>query len=162
METVIAPNRRLLSLVFKGNPELIRAWEALFKVAGAIPELAKSLDVQRDELDGVKTKSEDTRIVVGVAAGAQHLGTFTGNTVPDDVTVKAAIQSLETKIDSAASSIASIQNNVTAILTALGISALDTDFGAFSGALLTDAQSAKSLFQEIETKIESEHPIPMP
>lgn len=38
--------------------------------------------------------------LVGNASGVQHLGTFTGTTIPDNSTVKAALQALETKAES--------------------------------------------------------------
>lgn len=40
--------------------------------------------------------------LTGVAAGSTDLGTFTGITIPDNVTIKAALQSLETSLEATA------------------------------------------------------------
>jgi hypothetical protein len=42
---------------------------------------------------------DDILTAIGVASEATHLGTFTGSTVPDSSTAKAAIQALETAVE---------------------------------------------------------------
>jgi hypothetical protein len=42
---------------------------------------------------------DDIITLSGVAEGAQHLGTFTGSTIADSVTIKAALQELETAVE---------------------------------------------------------------
>jgi hypothetical protein len=42
---------------------------------------------------------DDLVTLSGVADGAQNLGTFTGSTIPDNQTVKAAIQAVETSLE---------------------------------------------------------------
>lgn len=56
-------------------------------------------------LAGVMTASDKTslnaiRTLTGMPVGSLNLGTFTGNIIPDNVTIKAALQSLETELDS--------------------------------------------------------------
>jgi hypothetical protein len=75
-----------------------------------------TLDIQSDggtdvtipavttSLAGLATATDKTNIEAlitksGVAAGATNNGTFTGATIPDNVTVKAALQALETAVE---------------------------------------------------------------
>lgn len=56
-------------------------------------------------LAGLMTATDKTNFdvvddVLGVAAGSTNLGTFTGTTIADNTTVKAALQALETKAES--------------------------------------------------------------
>lgn len=50
----------------------------------------------------------------GVAAGEPDLGTFTGTTIPNDSTVKSALQALETAVEAGGSGITSLTGDVTA------------------------------------------------
>lgn len=60
-----------------------------------VPEDLTAAQMQADlSIDDLITLS-------GVAEGAADLGTFTGSTIPDSQTIKAALQSLETAVESA-------------------------------------------------------------
>lgn len=55
--------------------------------------------------DGVMSKEDKIKLdslvtLTGVAANSLHLGTFTGTTIPNNVTIKQALQSLETSLES--------------------------------------------------------------
>lgn len=56
---------------------------------------------QAVDLDALEQDVADLTTLSGVASNATTLGTFTGTTIPDSSTVKAAIQSLETALESA-------------------------------------------------------------
>ena len=60
--------------------------------SGRLTKIAQELDLDLSDLDGVVSLS-------GVAAGDTNLGTFTGDTITDNVTNKAALQELETAVE---------------------------------------------------------------
>ena len=103
-----------------------------------------SVEAAIAKLDGVND-NQDT--LLGTAQGATNLGTFTGATVPDNSTVKGAIQSLETSLEE-------IDQNVNDAITASGIAENATSYGTFTGSSLADSQTAKDLFQRIEVLLE--------
>lgn len=49
-------------------------------------------------------EATDVRTLTGTAVNAVNLGTFTGGTIPDNLTIKAALQSLETAVEAAGGS----------------------------------------------------------
>jgi Protein of unknown function (DUF2793) len=58
-----------------------------------------AIDEIEARLDTTETKIGNLITLSGVAANATSLGTFTGVTIPDNVTVKAALQALETEVE---------------------------------------------------------------
>lgn len=64
------------------------------------------------KLDGVND-NQDT--LLGTAQGATNLGTFTGTIIPDNSTVKAALQSLETEIENGGHTSASAITTITTV-----------------------------------------------
>lgn len=66
----------------------------------------------------------------------------------------AAVNGSITSADSVESAIQKLDGNQQDIQSSLGISQGAVDFGTFTGTLLADNQTAKQLFQAIETKIE--------
>jgi hypothetical protein len=54
---------------------------------------------QTVDLDALETDVADLTTLSGVASNSTTLGTFTGTTIPDSSTVKAALQSLETSLE---------------------------------------------------------------
>ena len=87
----------------------------------------------------------------GVAAASDNLGTFTGSTITDNVTVKAALQELETAVDSLGGGGGDTLSDVRSFV---GGSAGDTHLGTLSGNVITDGVSVKTALQEIEIRIE--------
>jgi len=61
---------------------------------------------------------DDLITLSGVADGAQHLGEFTGTTINDNVTIKAALQALETAVEGAGGSDTTL-DGVTAEITGM-------------------------------------------
>lgn len=57
------------------------------------------IDLSVSGISGLNTTVGHLNTLSGVAANADNLGTFTGTIVPDNTTIKNAIQSLETSID---------------------------------------------------------------
>lgn len=67
----------------------------LYKGTGAaVEEVASGASV-----DAASLHLDDLLTAVGIASEATHMGTFTGSTIPDNQTAKAAIQALETAVE---------------------------------------------------------------
>ena len=89
--------------------------------------------------------------LTGVATGSDHLGTFTGTTINDNVTIQAALQALETAVENAEETTA-----INSVYTgALGLTAGDGDFGTFTGSTIADNRKAKQALQDLETAVET-------
>jgi len=80
----------------------------------------------------------------GVAALSTNLGTFTGTLIPNSSTIKAALQALETPLDSALVDIADL-------VTLSGVGANSTDLGTFTGTIISDNSTIKTALQELES-----------
>jgi len=94
------------------------------------------------KLDGVNDNQDS---LLGTAQGAVNLGTFTGATIPDNSTVKAALQSLETAHEE-------VDQNVNDLITLSGVAENSTNLGAFASPgsfLLTATETIKSALQKL-------------
>ena len=91
----------------------------------------------------------------GVSAASDHLGTFTGSTISDNVTVKAAIQALETAVEAAEESQADL--DVDHLVTLSGVATASDHLGTFTGSTITDNQTIKAAIQLLETEIEQSY-----
>jgi hypothetical protein len=77
------------------------------KVKPAIDELDGRLDTAESSLSTAEGKVDDLITLSGVAANSEDLGTFTGTIIPDNTTVKPALQALETQSETTANSLGS-------------------------------------------------------
>lgn len=68
-------------------------------VQSALNELQGDIDALDTRLDAIEPDVADLITLSGVAANSTTLGTFTGAIIPDNSTIKAAIQALETEIE---------------------------------------------------------------
>jgi len=94
---------------------------------------------------------DDLQTLSGVAGGSTHLGTFTGSTIADNLTVKASLQALETAVENAEES-----TNISGIYTGiLGVSDGDANLGTFTGATISDNRDVKEALQDLETAVEA-------
>ncbi len=84
--------------------------------------------------------SANTAAVLGVSATDSNLGTFTGSAVADNITVKAALQAIATKIDAKQS--------------LLGVSTEVAHLGTFTGSTISDSANIKAALQSLETATE--------
>lgn len=109
--------------------------------------LKETADLAYDAVAGVGGKANASAL--GTDADATSLGTFTGSTIPDGSTAKAAIQALETALEATSGNAATKVN-----ATAVGIPATDADMGTTPGTILSDNGTAKQWFQESEAAIE--------
>ncbi len=82
--------------------------------------------------------------LTGVAAHEEDLGAFTGTIIPDDSTIKDAIQALET--------------DAVAVQTLTGVAAEAVNLGTFTGSTIPDNQTVKAALQAVETAYEATKP----
>ena len=99
--------------------------------------------------------------LLGEGTGDANLGTFTGDIIPDNTTVRAAFQAIETKIEAndqaaaTASALTEVDGNVNDIITLTGISENVSVLGTFSGSTITDDVTIKAALQALETAVET-------
>jgi hypothetical protein len=99
--------------------------------------------------------------LAGVSAGDTNLGTFTGDIITDNTTIKTAFQDLETKIEAndqaaaTASSVTEIDGNVNDLILVSGLAENSQNLGTFSGSTIADDQTVKVALQALETSLET-------
>ena len=102
----------------------------------------------------------------GVAKDSTHLATFTGSTIADNVTIKAALQALETKVEAvqtdvdgnesdADTAIAANETHIDNAVTLTGVTKDSTNLGTFSGSTISANGTIKASIQELETAVET-------
>ena len=104
-----------------------------------------------------ETHIDNVATLSGLAKDSTSLGTFTGSTISDNVTIKAALQALETAVESAgsASSLSAATADITNLQTLTGIADGNSDLGTFSGSTIADNDSIKDALQALETALEA-------
>ena len=102
--------------------------------------LAKVSDLSttQSDLSTIQTAQTNALAVLGVSSGATSLGTFSGAALGDSLTVKGALQAIETLIETKQSLLGTEQG----------------DLGAFSGNTIADSSSIKTALQALETATE--------
>ena len=115
---------------------------------------ARATSTTVTEIDG---NVDDLTSAVGVAEQATDLGTFAGTTIADSQTVKQALQSLETAVESkgSATSLTSLTTAVGDLNTLSGVAQNATNLGTFTGSTITDNQPIKTVAQQLETAVET-------
>ena len=105
-----------------------------------------SLDSNLYSISGAfNTSVTNLQSAVGVGAGAEDLGTFSGAIIADESSVKVALQALETEAE----------NFRGDLQTAIGISDEAQHLGTFSGGTISDNGTVKAGMQELETELEN-------
>ena len=101
---------------------------------------------------------DDLITLTGIAENVTDLGTFTGTTIADNVTIKPALQSLETEVETKAASttVSEIDQNVDDIRALTGVDENVTNLGTFSGSTIDNSVTIKAALQALETAIEAE------
>lgn len=109
--------------------------------ANANPAGGDSVETAIEKLDA---NQRDLVTLSGVALGAGDLGTFTGDIIADNSTVKAALQALETEL-------VDTRDNVDDLITLSGVAENATDLGTFTGGVIPDNSTIKGALQALET-----------
>jgi len=99
-----------------------------------------------------ETHIDNVVTLSGVAKDATNLGTFTGSTINDSVTVKSALQALETAVEAGEESsvITEIDGNVNDLITLSGVAENTANLGSFSGSIIADNETVKGALQDLE------------
>jgi len=103
-----------------------------------------------------ETHIDNAVTLTGVAKDSANLGTFTGSTITDSSTVKAALQLLETAVETKATSavVTEIDGNVDDVISLTGVAENATGLGTFTGSTISDASNIKDALQDLETAVE--------
>lgn len=110
---------------------------------------ADSVQSAIEKLDG---NQQDLTTLSGVTQGSVDLGTFTGDTIADNQTVKGALQDLETAHEALSDDVDLIDDKVDDLITLSGVAANSTDLGIWSSPvdlLFSATSTIKALFQRI-------------
>ena len=133
------------------------ALDTLNELAAAINDDASIASSLTTLINANETHVDNLATLTGVAKDETDLGTFSGTTIADDVTIKAALQALETSVESkgSAASLSSVTTTANSAYTLAGVTQDDTDLGTFSGSTIADNDSIKDALQSLETAVES-------
>jgi hypothetical protein len=123
---------------------------ALNDDASAASSLTALINANETHIDNVATLS-------GLAKDSTSLGTFTGTTIADSTTIKAALQTLETAVESKgnATSLTSLTTAVGDLNTLSGVAQNATNLGTFTGSTISDNVAVKTAIQALETAVET-------
>ncbi len=107
------------------------------------------------EVDG---NVNDIITLTGISENVSVLGTFSGSTITDDVTIKAALQALETAVETkeTQATVAEINSNADDLISLTGVSENTTNLGTFSGSTIDNSVTIKAALQALETALEAE------
>ena len=143
-----------ISNVIDGAPAAIDTLNELAAALGDDDDVAASLTAL---VNANETHIDNMATLTGVAKDAVNLGTFSGSTIADSQTVKAALQALETAVEAAgsATSLTAVTADVADLRTLSGTSDDDEDLGTFSGATIADSSTIKAALQALETAVEA-------
>ena len=131
METAIeseASNRATaISDLVDGAPALL---DTLNELAAAINDDENFVTTITNLIDANETHIDNVATLTGVAKDSANLGTFTGGTITDSSTVKAALQLLETAVETkaATSVVTEIDGNVDNLIDLSGVAENATDW----------------------------------
>jgi hypothetical protein len=157
LETAIeseASNRATaISDLVDGAPAVL---DTLNELAAAINDDANFVTTITGLINDNETHIDNVVSLTGVSKDAANLGTFTGSTIADSSTVKAAIQALETALETKAASsvVTEIDGNVDDIISLSGVAENSTGLGTFTGSTISDASTIKDALQDLETAVE--------
>ena len=142
-----------ISNLIDGAPAALDTLNELAAALGDDSSLSSSLTAL---INANETHIDNVATLSGVAKDSTDLGTFTGSTIADSQTIKAALQALETAVENAgsASTVSAISADVTDLRTLSGTSDEDEDLGTFTGSTITDNSTIKTALQELETAVE--------
>lgn len=113
--------------------------------ASGNPAAADSIEDAIEKLDG---NNDDQDTLIGAAQGATDIGTFTGDIISDNGTIKAGMQELETEL-------VDTRDNVDDLITLSGVAENASDLGTFTGSTIADNETVKGALQDLETAVES-------
>ena len=153
LETESTARASAISGLVDGAPGLL---DTLNELAAAINDDENFVTTITNLIDANETHIDNVATLTGVAKDSANLGTFTGSTIADSSTVKAAIQALETALElkAATSVVTEIDGNVDDLITLSGVAENASGLGTFTGSTISDASTIKDALQDLETAVE--------
>jgi len=132
------------------------ALNTLNELAAALDDDASAAASLTTLINANETHIDNNVSLLGVTKDDTDLGTFTGTTIADSQTVKAALQALETAVESkgSATSLTSLTTAVGDLNTLSGVAQNDEDLGTFTGSTIADSVTIKTALQTLETTVE--------
>ena len=153
LETESTARASAISGLVDGAPGLL---DTLNELAAAINDDENFVTTITNLIDANETHIDNVATLTGVAKDSANLGTFTGSTIADSSTVKAAIQALETALElkAASSVVTEIDGNVDDLISLSGVAENASGLGTFTGSTISDASTVKDALQDLETAVE--------
>ena len=154
IESEASSRATAISDLVDGAPALL---DTLNEIAAAINDDENFVTTITNLIDANETHIDNVATLTGVAKDSANLGTFTGSTIADSSTVKAAIQSLETALELKAASavVTEIDGNVDDLISLSGVAENSTGLGTFTGSTISDGANIKDALQDLETAAEA-------
>ena len=142
-----------ISGLVDGAPGLL---DTLNELAAAINDDENFVTTITNLIDANETHIDNVATLTGVAKDSANLGSFTGSTIADSATLKAALQALETALElkAASSVVTEIDSNVDDLISLSGVAEQATGLGTFTGSTISDAANIKDALQDLETAVE--------
>ena len=133
------------------------ALDTLNELAAALNDDANFSSTVTALINANETHIDNAVTLTGVAKDGTSLGTFSGATISDNVTIKSALQSLETAVEAAgsATSLAAVVTDASDLQTLTGIADGNSDLGTFTGSTIADSATIKAALQALETAVEA-------
>ena len=143
-----------ISNLIDGAPAALDTLNELAAALGDDASIASSLTTL---INANETHVDNMATLTGVAKDSTGLGTFTGSTIADASSLKAALQALETSLETKGSSgsVTAISTNVGDLVTLSGVAQNAEDLGTFTGSTIADSQTVKQALQALETAVEA-------
>jgi hypothetical protein len=143
-----------ISNLIDGAPS---ALNTLNEIAAALNDDASLSSSLTALINANETHIDNAVTLTGIAKDGTSLGTFSGSTISDNQTIKAAIQALETAVESAgsASSLSAVVTDASDLQTLTGIADGNSDLGTFTGSTIADSTTIKAALQALETAVEA-------
>ena len=143
-----------ISNLVDGAPD---ALNTLNELAAAINDDATIATTLTALASANETHIDNVATLSGVVKDSTNLGTFTGSTVADNQTIKAALQALETAVEAAgsATSLSAVVNDAADLRTLSGTADEAEDLGTFTGSTIADSATIKAALQALETAVET-------
>ena len=154
LEAETANRATAISDLVDGAPGVL---DTLNEIAAAINDDASFVTTITNLISDNETHIDNVATLSGVAKDSANLGTFTGSTITDSSTIKAALQLLETALETKAASsvVTEIDGNVDNLIDLSGVAENATGLGTFTGSTISDAANIKDALQDLETAVEN-------
>ena len=154
LESETSARASAISGLVDGAPGLL---DTLNELAAAINDDENFVTTITNLIDANETHIDNVATLTGVAKDSANLGTFTGSTIADSSTLKAALQLLETAVETKATSavVSEIDANVDDLITLSGVAEQQTGLGTFTGSTISDGATIKDALQDLETAAEN-------